>query len=254
MNEASASSSGQLGAPSAGVPEKCTACDTAIPPGRDRCPGCGKVYGEWNRCPSCHAIAAVHEAQRGRYVCAACGAPRTRHRGTPVDAHFADELWRRSLMTRAGSWALWPTGVAFVISSALSFGVGQIVDATFAYASAFGGLLAVVGVSALFFARRLGRRALSLMAQARQEKVLVQVTRARAGLTAGEAAHALHMKPVHADAALTSLAKTGRVDLDVDERGTVRYRVLTEEERRRRGLALEEEAEQRALEELERKR
>lgn len=239
--------------PRAGVPDKCSACDTPIPPGRDRCPGCGKVYGEWNRCPSCHAVAAVHEAQRGRYVCAACGAPRKRQRGTPVDAHFADELWRRSLMTRAGSWALWPTGFAFLTSSALAFGVGQIVDATVTYASAFGGLLAVIGASALFFARRLGVRARSLIEQARQERVLVQVTRARAGLTAGEAAHALHMKAVHADAALTSLAKDGRLDLDVDERGTVRYRVLTEEERRRRGLALEEEAEQQALEELQRK-
>jgi len=247
MSEARSSRISQPGAPQAGVPEKCTACDTAIPEGRDRCPGCGKVYGEWNRCPSCHAVAAVHEAQRGRYVCAACGAPRARQRGTPVDAHFADELWRRSLMTRAGSWALWPTGAAFVTSSALAFGVGQIVEYTFAYASAFGGLMAAVGVSALFFARRLGKRARLLMDQARQERVLVQVTRARAGLTAGEAAHALHMKPVHADAALTSLAKTGRLDLDVDERGTVRYRVLTEEERRRRGLALEEEEEQEAL-------
>jgi hypothetical protein len=239
--------------PEAGVPEKCTACDTAIPAGRDRCPGCGKVYGEWNRCPSCHAVAAVHEAQRGRYVCAACGAPRKRQHGTPVDAHFADELWRRSLMTRAGSWALWPTGFAFVTSSALAFGVGQIVDATVTYASAFGGLLAAIGVSALYFARRFGKRARLLAEQAREERLLTHVTRARAALTAGEAAHALHLKPVDADAALTALAKRGRLDLDVDERGTVRYRVLTEQERLRRGAALDEEAEHEALEELRRK-
>ena len=60
--------------------------------------------------------------------------------------------------------------------------------------------------------------------------------RARAAVTAGEAAQALHLRPVEADAALTALAKSGKLDLDVDERGTVRYRVLTEEELRRRGL------------------
>jgi len=224
------------------VPTKCTACDAAIPSGRDRCPSCGKVYGEWNRCPSCHAIAAVHEARRGVYVCAACSAPRKRQRGTPVDAQFADELWRRSLMQRGGSWALWPVGVGFLGLATMVLGFGQFVDALVSYAMVFGGVLSAIGVSALYFARRLGKSAAALAEQARQERLLTHVTRARAAITAGEAAQALHLRPVEADAALTALAKTGRLDLDVDERGTVRYRVLTEEERRRRGLA-EAEAE-----------
>lgn len=228
--------------PQAGIPATCVACAGAIPPGRDRCPSCGKVYGEWNRCPSCHAIAAVHEARRGFYVCAACGAPRVRHRGTPVDAHFADELWRRSLATRAGGWALWPVGIGLLAVAAIALGVGQLIDATTAFASAFGGVLGALGAGALWLARRLGRKAAQLGEQARQERVLTHVTRARAALTAGEAAEALRILPVEADAALTALAKTGRIDLDVDERGTVRYRVLTEEERRRRGLTLDDEA------------
>jgi hypothetical protein len=223
-----------------GVPPKCVACDTAIPSGRDRCPGCGKVYGEWNRCPSCHAIAAVHEARRGSYVCAACGAPRTRQHGTPVDSQFADELWRRSLVTRAGSWALWPVGLGLFGVAAMALGLGQLFESTVAYASAFGGLLGLLGVTALVFARRLGQRAQALREQARQERVLGHITRARAAITAGEAAQALHIRAVEADAALTALAKTGRLDLDVDERGTVRYRVLTEEELRRRGLEVDE--------------
>jgi hypothetical protein len=226
-----------------GVPPKCVACDTAIPAGRDRCPGCGKVYGEWNRCPSCHAIAALHEARRGFYVCAACSAPRTRQRGTPVDSQFADELSQRSWLTRAGSWALWPLGIGFSSVAAIALGIGQIFESTVAYASAFGGVLGVLGVTTLYFARRLGKRAQALRAQARQERVLGHVMRARAAITAGEAAQALHIRAVEADAALTELAKTGKLDLDVDERGTVRYRVLTEEELRRRGLPPDEEAE-----------
>jgi hypothetical protein len=240
-------------APGSGVPAKCTACDSAIPAGRDRCPSCGKVYGEWNRCPSCHAIAAVHEAQRGVYVCAACGKPRRRQHGTPVDSQFADELLRRSWITRASGWALWPVGLISFASATLAVGFGTIFESTMPYVSAIGGLLGVVGVSALYFARRLGKRALALAQQARQERVLAQVTRARlAGLTAGEAAQALHIRAAEADAALTVLAKEGKLNLDVDDHGTVRYRVLTEEELRRRGL--EEEAEERALLEQQHKR
>jgi len=231
-----------------GIPAKCVACDTAIPAGRDRCPGCGKVYGEWNRCPSCHAIAAVHEARRGFYVCAACSAPRTRQHGTPVDSQFADELWRRSLATRAGGWALWPVGIALIGVAAAALGLGQIFESTVAYASAFGGVLGVLGATALYYARRLGRRARALREQARQERVLGHIMRSRAALTAGEAAKALHILPVEADAALTTLAKTGRLDLDIDERGTVRYRVLTEEELRRRGLEVEAQAERELVE------
>lgn len=231
--------------PQSGVPATCTACDAPIPSGRDRCPGCGKVYGEWNRCPSCHAIAAVHEARRGFYVCAACSAPRQRQRGTPVDSEFADELWRRSIVQRSFGWALWPVGVAFIGSAAVILGVGQLFESAVAYVSAFAGLLGALGVTALFFARRLGKRALALRDQARRERLLTHLTRARAALTAGEAARALHLRPVEADAALTSLAKSGKLDLDVDDRGTVRYRVLTEEELRRRGL-LEDETERAA--------
>lgn len=223
-------------APQPGVPAKCTACDAAIPAGRDRCPSCGKVYGEWNRCPSCHAIAAVHEVRRGQYVCAACGKPRQRQHGTPVDSHFANELMNRSWLTRAGGFALWPIGGVFLASAAAIAGLGSFFDSAVPYTSAFGGFLGALGLVALYFARRLGKRGVALRDQARQERLLTQVTRARAGLTAGEAAQALQIRVAEADAALTSLAKTGKLDLDVDERGTVRYRVLTEEELRRKGL------------------
>lgn len=239
-------------APQPGVPAKCTACDAAIPAGRDRCPSCGKVYGEWNRCPSCHAIAAVHEARRGMYVCAACGKPRQRQHGTPVDAHFADELTRRSWFARAAGWALWPIGGISFVTAALAVGFGTIFESTMPYVSAIGGLLGVVGVTALFLARRLGKRALALAEQARLERVLTHVMRARASITAGETAQALHIRAVEADAALTALAKTGKLDLDVDDRGTVRYRVLTEDELRRKGLEVEADEQQAAAEQRQR--
>jgi hypothetical protein len=207
------------------VPPRCTACDAAIPHGRDRCPACGKVYGEWNRCPSCHAIAAVHEKQRGRFVCAACSAPRTRHRSTPIDADFAQGLQRRAWLTRAGAFALWPTGFGLGTVGGLVLGAGQVIGMISAYANGIGGAFLALGAVALLVARRLGKRAAQLAEQARQERLLMHVRWSRAGVTAGEAAHALHILPTQADAALTLLAKRGEIDLDVDDRGTVRYRV-----------------------------
>lgn len=212
-----------------GVPPRCSACDAAIPPGRDRCTACGKVYGEWNRCPSCHAIAAVHETQRGRYVCAACSAPRTRHRATPLDADFAQGLSRRAWLTRAGSYALWPTGFGLGAVGALVLGAGQLIGMITAYANGIGGAFMALGVVAALVARKLGKRAAVLAEQARQERLLMHVRWSRAGVTAGEAAHALHILPAQADAALTLLAKRGEIDLDVDDRGTVRYRVAPPE-------------------------
>src|SRR5512146_112197 len=66
-----------------GIPEKCPTCRTEIPEGAVRCPGCGRVFGEDNRCPHCNAIAAVRPVGGG-FVCLACGKPRDRLPQTTV--------------------------------------------------------------------------------------------------------------------------------------------------------------------------
>jgi hypothetical protein len=46
---------GQSGGPPAPAkPEVCGVCGTEIPPGRDRCPGCGKPSASLERCPHCN--------------------------------------------------------------------------------------------------------------------------------------------------------------------------------------------------------
>src|SRR5688572_25702141 len=57
------------------TPAKCPTCGTGLAPDAVRCPQCGRVFGEANRCPHCNAIAAVRRTGAG-YACVACGKPR----------------------------------------------------------------------------------------------------------------------------------------------------------------------------------
>jgi predicted amidophosphoribosyltransferase len=62
-------------APPNEIPARCPVCSTEIPPGRNRCHGCGKVFGEDNRCPHCLAVAPVLRTGQGA-ICSACSKPR----------------------------------------------------------------------------------------------------------------------------------------------------------------------------------
>jgi hypothetical protein len=202
-------------------------CDTPIPDGRERCPGCGKVFGEGNRCPSCHAIAAVRETRRGHYECAACGAPRRRNPGTPLDSDHADALSRRATRDRILSWVFFPVGGGLATLGAIILGAGQawFEGGVQGFTNVFGGLVLAMGAVGLFFASRAVRTARKLREAAQEARLLLKVQRARAGITAAEAARDLRLTTGQADARLTELAKLGQIDLDVDDAGTVRYRV-----------------------------
>jgi len=67
----------------------CPTCQFLVPEGAEKCPQCGRVFGEANRCPHCHAIAAVRPAG-SRYVCVACGKPRSLKPGTTLAAGTPD--------------------------------------------------------------------------------------------------------------------------------------------------------------------
>ncbi|MBN8611404.1 MAG: hypothetical protein J0L92_12495 [Deltaproteobacteria bacterium] len=61
----------------------CPTCNFAVPDGREKCPQCGRVFGEANRCPHCHAIASVRSSGKG-FVCSACGKSRELLPGTTL--------------------------------------------------------------------------------------------------------------------------------------------------------------------------
>ncbi len=217
------------------APTPCPTCGTEVPPGAPRCPGCGRVFGEENRCPHCHAIAAVIE-RRGTTVCAACGKPRVgavtlsgdRPRGSVVPASHAGKQAGTTAMLarargrtqRAGGVFLLASGIiaAALVAAAIPGGAGI----------ALAVLAALIGVGAGGLALRAGarsvERARSLDAEASRAAV-EELARAKGGvLTAGELAQRLRLSVEDADAILTAQVGDGSsVDVEVDEEGVVRY-------------------------------
>lgn len=82
----------------------CATCGFAVPDGASRCPQCGRVFGEANRCPHCHAIAAVRPSGDG-FVCTACGHERALSPGTTIVRAEGGKVQRR-LMRLLGGLAL----------------------------------------------------------------------------------------------------------------------------------------------------
>lgn len=211
--------------------QRCPVCDTAIPAGDERCPGCGKVFGETNRCPSCHAIAAVSEVARGRYICAACSAPRKLLPGTAIDSDFADELKRRSSRDRVLAIVFWAVGIPLTIAGGVILGLGQgLLEGAWQVAlTALGAPMLALGLGGMWFARRLGKGSRDMRARALDARLVLAAERSRRGVTAADAASQLLLRTGEADQALTRLAKEGRVALDVDDEGVIRYRVADPE-------------------------
>ncbi len=218
----------------ADTPERCPTCGTAVPDGAPRCPGCGRVFGEANRCPHCHAVAAVIP-RGGITVCAACGKPRT---GTVVlgggqsasivpASHDGRAASTSAMLSRArgrvqrgfGILSLGAGVLTAVLAAALlpgALGIGLAVAA---------GLLGV-GVGALSI--RAGAK--SMQGGDREElrareTAVIELAEQRGGaLTATDVAKAFGMRLDDADALLTQMVGDGsRISVDVDDEGVVRY-------------------------------
>lgn len=207
------------------VPARCPTCDTAVPSGRTRCVGCGRVFGEDNRCPSCNAVAAVRK-QEGVLVCAACSAPRERLPGTVVLSGSGLAVPTTTSVRRGASVGLRGFGV-------LSIGLGVLAAAAAAVLvpGAAGIILALLAGST-----GVGVGAMSLRAGARQsarvdrdvraerERVLMDLAEKSEGdLTVTEVARALGMPMAEADELLTSIADGSRVTVEVDPEGIVHF-------------------------------
>jgi len=210
----------------ASVPPRCTVCGTDIPAGQSRCPGCGRVFGEDNRCPSCHAIAAVRPRGAG-FVCAACGAPRTRLPGTvvqgdggtgPTGATLSPSAVAGGLLRAMGAASIAVGILLGAIGAAFAHGfLGWVVAAVLA-ASGVG-----LGALLLRLGARARGRALAARREAGERRIVALAERHGGVLTATQLAQELGMGVAAADAALTALADGSRVTVELTDDGLIEY-------------------------------
>ena len=212
------------GGTASAVPASCTVCGTAIPAGSARCPGCGRVFGEDNRCPSCNAYAAVRPQGAG-FVCAACSAPRTRLPGTVV---LGDGTGPGGALAPAGiaSGILTAMGVASIVGGILLGAIGAAILPGFA-AWVVGAILAASGTALGVLLLRLGARARGRALADRRaagERRVFELAEKHGGvLTATQLAQELAISVTAADAALTALADGTRVTVEVTTDGLIEY-------------------------------
>ncbi|NOY93050.1 MAG: hypothetical protein GXP55_17840 [Deltaproteobacteria bacterium] len=230
------------------TPARCSTCSTELTPGATRCPGCGKVFGEANRCHRCNAIAAVTPSGKG-YVCLACGAPRQLAPGTTVISNgslgvpqsqppAADSFARvarapavrsssfsgpsrfKTVSLRAGGVVLLAAGV---LGAALSVVITGGATAGFLVAAAVGG--AGAGLGGLML--RAGGRA-STQADRRHslavEQAILDLAAERAGvLRVTDVARGLGVTVAEADEFLSGLADGSRVTVEITPDGLLVY-------------------------------
>jgi hypothetical protein len=240
----------------ADVPDACPSCGTKIPPGRTRCPGCGKVFGEDNRCPSCNAVTGIVPAGAG-YVCAACSAPRVRLAGTIVlgsgtllphlpavslsrrPAHdaatdaavahatpAADAHTRAAFMSRGRATGLrllgaGSIGVGVLAATALGLFIPGV--AGLLLAAVMGGGFVTFGALSLRAGAKATERASSESTAARELAILSLAEKSEGDLTATEVARGLGISLGEADGSLTAMADGSRVAVEVDPEGVVHY-------------------------------
>lgn len=205
----------------------CPTCGAPRAQGDNRCAQCKQVFGEVNRCRACGALAAANEVDGGRLLCAACGAPRERLPGTVVDSDLADLLTRRA---RSAGLLGSLFRVAAVGAALFGLSAGGLQAAFDLGSPALTMVVFVVGAVGLFV---LGGRSHSrkgvLLDQALERRLLAEVGQHAGGATVERVAAELAQPTARVDASLTQLAKRGRLALDVDDAGTLRYRVATDE-------------------------
>lgn len=211
------------------APASCPTCGTAVPAGATRCPGCGRVFGEANRCPHCNAIAAVRRKGAG-YVCVACGGERELGPGTTV---LGDEGPSRveqltvdgvDPASRALARLVRFGGVLLVAAAAVAGAVAFAVPgAPVAVMMVAAAALGIGGVTAMSQASRVESRARERRRRALERRVLGLAEAHGGELTATLAAKELHLGLTEADAVLTAMADGARVAVEVDGDGIVHY-------------------------------
>ncbi len=206
-------------------------CSTAIPPSADKCIACGAVWGEDNRCPNCHGLAAVRATDDG-YACLACGAPREKKPGTTVigGGHgFGGTVpgGDRVVAARGASVGLRVFGIMSVAGGVLAAaavvalagtGLGALVAA-----AAIGGLGVGVGALSMRAGSAAGSHAETVSASAREKSIMELAEKKNFELTVTDLVQELGYSAAQADAALDAMADGSRVSAEVTHDGRVKY-------------------------------
>ncbi len=229
----------------------CSTCGTKVPPGAARCPGCGSVFGEANRCPHCHAIAAVRASNTG-YVCMACNKPRQLVDGTTIvddpaplitprtraapqvvgqaaaasgaaatPQHVPPRAVSRSAGTgyRAlGIFAIAGGVLAAAAAAILIPGVGG-----FLVAAALGGSGAGVGALSLRAAARAQENADHSVAASTELAILALAEKSEGVLTVTDVSRGLGISAQQAEAALGAMTDGSRISAELTTDGFVKY-------------------------------
>jgi len=215
------------------VPTNCTACGTPIPPGAMRCPACGRIFGEVNRCPSCNAIAAVR-ASGDAYVCAACGAPRDYRPGMLLMGgpglglvpSPSTKTWAKSVAVTGGAIGLRIASVAAAGASLVVAGIVAVVSGT-GVGLAAGGVIGAAGLAlaALLYTlgSRASRTAQRMSSSAEELEILTLAEKLGGSLYATDAARALGISVAEAESRLSALQDGTRVVAEVTPEGLIRF-------------------------------
>lgn len=205
------------------VPSTCPTCGTAIPEGATRCPGCGRVFGEANRCPRCHAIAGVL-TRGGRPVCAACGGPRELGPGVAVlDGGGGAGASLGAAARRGASLGLRLLAIGAIASGVLGAALASaLLPGSLGLVGAL--VVGVLGVGGGALALRAANRGGGSGGAGAEENAILSLAEARGGeLTVTDVARHFGWTTGRADAALTALVDGSRVNLEVDADGILRF-------------------------------
>lgn len=215
------------------VPATCTSCGTAIPAGFQRCPGCGRVYGDANHCRSCNAYAAVRAVSSG-YVCAACGAPRERLPGTVVQGMppmlggpgQPTKQWMKSVAVGGSAFGLKFLGAAVIGGSLVIAGIiGAISGGGLALIPAAVISLAGLGLGGLLWSwgAHASRKAESITLSVQELEILSLAERHGGELFATDVARGLGISLAEAEARLSAMTDGTRIIADVTAEGLLRF-------------------------------
>lgn len=202
---------------------RCPSCGHDVHPDDARCGACRQVLGPDNVCEHCHALAPV-TPQGDRLVCSACERERTRRPKTFVVTprrarRLARRQHKRLFFYRALS-VLLALAALFVPTLGLLGGQND-------FEKGVALLLGVVAILLSVLSAR--RRRLTLARSAARERFaleqrIVGLAHRSGGVVTGEqvALH-LHLPQPEADRLLDALVHSGRAEMDMTERGELRF-------------------------------
>ncbi|MBK9266769.1 MAG: hypothetical protein IPM54_44165 [Polyangiaceae bacterium] len=175
-------------------------------------------------CPNCRQEAPT--VVRGvRAYCTACGAPRSLIEDTPVNVAGQPSKIGGGMAAAAGLLVLFiGTLVALIIGAVLQ----MLVPPAGLVVGGFLGLVTLFITAMFLWGGRMLFQSGAERERGAQERAVWAIARRHGGsVTAAELARALTISEADADAFLTAMAKRpdGRVTLEVDDDGTLRYEV-----------------------------